>query len=129
MSNSATDSRLDRVPRIWRSLEAGPEAIGPPLGGPIASERLAGQVEVFVAEVGRRDVALGATAVEALALELVRQHATILSLAHSRVGALNLTALARLGLPDQIEDVRRQDRSEERRVGKACVSPCRYRWA
>src|SRR3546814_539101 len=119
MSNSATGSRLDRVPRICRSLEAGPEVTVPPLGGPIASERLAGQVEVLVAEVGRRDVALGATAVEALALELVRQHATILSLAHQRVGDLNLTALARLGLLDQIEDVRSQDvATDDRHVGR-----------
>src|SRR3546814_16401413 len=32
-------------------------------------------------------------------------------------------------LPDQAERRRIAARSEERRVGKACVSPCRARWS
>src|SRR5690606_39187692 len=55
------------------------------------------------------DVTLGATAIEPLSLELVRQHATVLGLAHQCVGDLDFTALAGLGLLDQLEDVRRQD--------------------
>ena len=70
---------------------------------------LAGLVEVFVAEVGRLDVALGAAAVETLALELVGQHAAVLSLLHQGIGDLDLAALARFSLLDQVEDVRGQD--------------------
>src|SRR3546814_12934172 len=32
-------------------------------------------------------------------------------------------------LAEQIDQLEQEDRSEERRVGKECVSPCRSRWS
>jgi len=62
-------------------------------------------MQVLETEVGGFDVTFSAAAIEALALELVSQHAAILGLLHQGVGDLDFTALARLGVSDQIEDI------------------------
>src|SRR3546814_11929088 len=36
--------------------------------------------------------------------------------------------MARVGTPSEVDAAGRQNRAEERRVGKECVSTCRYRW-
>ncbi len=68
--------------------------------------RLTGLVQVLEAEVGGFDEAFRAAAVETLTLEFVGQYATVLGLLHQGVGDLDLATLARLGLLDQVEDVR-----------------------
>src|SRR3546814_1773559 len=41
----------------------------------------------------------------------------------------DLTALYRVGVPYTKTDIAKANRSEERRVGKECVSTCRSRWS
>src|SRR3546814_14684520 len=51
-------------------------------------------------------------------------------LAHEARNAAGGTAcLRRFGKGSPLIDFRLPFRSEERRVGKECVSPCRYRWS
>src|SRR3990167_313213 len=85
---------------------------------------LAGFVEVLEAEVGGLDIAFSTAAIEALALELIGHHAAVLRLLHQCVGDLDFSAFARLGLLDQLEDIRGEniatdDRQVRRRIFRA----------
>ncbi|RMT44591.1 5-formyltetrahydrofolate cyclo-ligase [Pseudomonas amygdali pv. myricae] len=74
---------------------------------------------MFEAEVGSLDVAFSATAVKALALELVGQYVAFCSLLHQGVGDLDLPTLAWLSLFDLLENVRSQDvAADDRQVGR-----------
>src|SRR3546814_19563755 len=58
--------------------------------------------------------------------EGLKQHIKTIGLFNSK--AKNVIALSQI-LVDQYEGEVPADRSEERRVGKECVSTCRYRWS
>ncbi len=62
-------------------------------------------MQVLETEVGGFDVTFGTAAIEAPSLELIGQHAAVLGLLHQCVGDLDFTALARLGISDQVEDI------------------------
>src|SRR5690554_5646268 len=66
-------------------------------------------VKLLEAIIRRLDISFRTAAIEALALELVGQHATTLSLLKEGIGNLDFAALARLSLGDQLKNIRCQN--------------------
>src|SRR5690606_30518975 len=62
-------------------------------------------IKRFETKVGCLHIPFSTTTIKPLPLELVGQHAALLSLLHQGVGNLDLAALARLGLGNQLKDI------------------------
>ena len=87
-----------------KPAEAG---LGIKTGGALKSEQ-AFLVVVFVDEVGCIHETIDASAVKATAFEFIGQYATVFGLLQQGVGQLDFAVLARLGIAQDIEDIRRE---------------------
>src|SRR5690606_1027836 len=66
-------------------------------------------IKLFEAEVGRLHIPFSTTTIKAPPLEFIGKHTAPLGLFHEGIGNLDLAALARFGLGNQLKDIGRQD--------------------